>query len=103
MSYLRYLCLLVYRGSTHIRCVLFLFVLCTLCYRFLWIVNFILSLRYSLTFIVRPLAIIQLLVVTCNVYIFCFRLLFVVVHICFLFFLSMHCLCAFSIYGRVAQ
>jgi len=43
MSYLRYLCLFAYSDIQHILCcvfVLFFFVLCTLCYQFLWIVNF---------------------------------------------------------------
>jgi hypothetical protein len=54
MSYLRYVCLFAYCGVQNIlRCVfvLFVFVLCALCFRFLWIVHFWLSLRYSLTFI----------------------------------------------------
>jgi hypothetical protein len=43
MSYLRYLCLFAYSGVQHILCyvfVLFVFVLCTLCCQFLWIVHF---------------------------------------------------------------
>ena len=43
MSYLRYLCLFAYSGIQHIMCcvfVLFVFVLCTLRYQFLWIVHF---------------------------------------------------------------
>ena len=54
MSYLRYLCLFAYNGVQVIVCcnlVLFVFVLCTLCSQFLWIVLFLLPLRYSLTFI----------------------------------------------------
>ena len=54
MPYLRYLCLLAYSGVQHIlNCVfvLFVFVLCTLCCQFLWIVQFWFPLRYSLTFI----------------------------------------------------
>ena len=54
MSFLCYLCLFAYNGVKHILCyvyVLFVFVLCTLCYQFLWIVPFWLPLRYSLTFI----------------------------------------------------
>jgi hypothetical protein len=42
MSYLRYLCLFAHSGVQHIlRCVfvLFVFVLCTLCYQFLWIMS----------------------------------------------------------------
>ena len=51
MSYLHYLCLLVYSSVKHILCcVLFFFVLCTLCCKFLWIVHFWLPLWYSLTF-----------------------------------------------------
>ena len=54
ISYLRYLCLFVYSGFPQILCcvfVLFFFVLCTPCCQFLWIVDFWLSLLYSLTFI----------------------------------------------------
>jgi len=42
MSNLRYLCLFVHRGVEDILCmfVLFVFVLCTLCCQFLWIVHF---------------------------------------------------------------
>ena len=43
-----------YSGVQHILCfvlVLFFFVLCTICFQFLWIVHFWLSLWYSLTFI----------------------------------------------------
>jgi len=43
MFYLRYLYLLAYSGFKHILCcvfVLFVFVVCTLCYQFLWIVHF---------------------------------------------------------------
>jgi hypothetical protein len=53
MSYLRYLCLFVYSGVQHILFydfVLFVFVLCTLYYQFLWILHLLLPLRYSLTF-----------------------------------------------------
>ena len=53
MSYLRYLCLFQHSGVQHIlSCVLFFvfFVLCALCCQFLWIVHFVLPLRYSLTF-----------------------------------------------------
>jgi hypothetical protein len=56
MSCLRYLCLFVQSGVHHILyCVfaLLFFVLCTLCCQFLWIVHFLLSLRYSLAFIYR--------------------------------------------------
>jgi len=52
--YLRYLCLFTHIGVQHILCCVFVlsfFVLCTLCYQFLWIVHFWLHLRYSLTFI----------------------------------------------------
>jgi len=58
MSYLSYLCLSAYRGTEHILCcvfVLFFFVMCTLCCQFLWIVHFLLSLRYSLTFILTTI------------------------------------------------
>jgi hypothetical protein len=44
MSYLRYLCLLAYSGVRRMVCyvfVLFFFVLCTLCFQFLWIVHFL--------------------------------------------------------------
>jgi hypothetical protein len=47
--------LFAYSGIQHIlRCVfdLFVFVFCTICCQFLWIVNLLLPLRYSLTFIV---------------------------------------------------
>ena len=53
-SCLRYLCLLAYSGVQHILCyvfVLFVFLLCTLCCQFPWIVHFWEPLRYSLTFI----------------------------------------------------
>ena len=56
MSYLRYFCLLAYSGVQHILCCdidLFYFVLCTLCWQFLWIVHFWWLLRYSLQFIVH--------------------------------------------------
>ena len=52
MSCLRYWCLFVYSGVHHIlRCVfvLFVFVLCTPCCQFLWIVQFWLLFRCSLT------------------------------------------------------
>ena len=52
---LRYLCLLAQSGVQHILCcvfALFFFVLCTLCWQFLWIVHFWLPLLYSLTFII---------------------------------------------------
>jgi len=54
MSYLGYMCLFAYIGVQYILCcvfVLFFFVLCSLCCWFLCIVNFLLPLRYSLTFI----------------------------------------------------
>ena len=53
MSYLLYLCLFAYSGVQHILCcvlILFFFVLCALCRRFLWIVLFWLPFRYYLTF-----------------------------------------------------
>ena len=55
ISYLRYLCLFVHSGVKHILCCVFdfPFVLCTLCYQFLWIVHFWFPLRYSLTFIYK--------------------------------------------------
>ena len=43
MYYLRYLCLFAYSDVPHILCcvfVLFIYVLCTLCCQFLWIVHF---------------------------------------------------------------
>ena len=58
MSYLRYLCLFEYGGVQHILCcvfALFVFVMCTQYCQFLWIVLFLLPLRYSLTFIVYPM------------------------------------------------
>ena len=54
MSYLRYLCLIAHSRAEHVLCcvlVLFFFVLCTLFSQFIWIVNFVLLLRYSLTVI----------------------------------------------------
>ena len=54
MSYLRYLCLIAHNGAEHVLCcvlVLFFFVLCTLFSQFIWIVNFVLLLLYSLMFI----------------------------------------------------
>jgi len=62
MSYLHYLCLFAHSGVQHILCcvfILFVFVLCTLCYQFLYIVHFWFPLRYSLTFIEHN--------ITCNV------------------------------------
>jgi hypothetical protein len=53
MSYLRCLCFFAYSGIQHIfYCVfvLFVFMLCILCH-FLWIVQLLLPLRYSLAFI----------------------------------------------------
>ena len=51
MSYWRYLCLFAYSGVQHIlRCV-FIFVFCTLCCQFLWVVQVWLPIRYSLPFI----------------------------------------------------
>ena len=53
MSCLHYLVLITYSGVQHILCcvfVLFVFVLCTLCCQFLWIIHFLLCLWYSLTF-----------------------------------------------------
>jgi len=46
MSYLRYLCMLAHSGVQYILCcifVLFVFVLCTLCSQFLWIVHFLIA------------------------------------------------------------
>jgi len=43
MSHLRYLCLFAYSSVQHMLCfvlVLFVFILCTLCCQFLWIVIF---------------------------------------------------------------
>jgi len=54
MSYLRYLCLLAYGVVQHILCcvfALFVFVMCTQCCHFLWIVHFDYPRRYFLTFI----------------------------------------------------
>jgi hypothetical protein len=54
MSYLLNLCLFAHSGVQHILCcvfALFVFVLCTLCYKFHWNVHFCLTLRYSLTLI----------------------------------------------------
>jgi hypothetical protein len=51
MSYLRYLCLLAHSGVQNIlccACVLFVFILYTLCCWFLWMVHFWLPFRYSL-------------------------------------------------------
>ena len=42
MTYLLYLCLFAYSGVQHILCcvfVLFVFVLCTICCQYLWIVH----------------------------------------------------------------
>jgi hypothetical protein len=61
------MCLLAHSGVKYILCCtfdLFFFVLCTLCFQFLWIVHFWLTLRYSLTFIY------------CTVHVY------VVIHIC---------------------
>ena len=52
VAYLRYLYFFVHSGVQHILCcvfVLLVFALCTLCCQFLWIINFLLPLRYSLT------------------------------------------------------
>jgi hypothetical protein len=49
LSYLSYLCLLVYIGVQHILCcvfALFFLVLCTLCCQFFWIVHFLLAQQY---------------------------------------------------------
>jgi len=54
IPYLRHLCLFVHNDVQHILCcvfVLFIFDLPTLWCQFLWVVNFWLPLRYSLTFI----------------------------------------------------
>ena len=44
-AYLRYLCLCAYSCVQHI-CFLFFFLLCTICFQFLWMVHFFLPLRY---------------------------------------------------------
>ena len=49
MSYLPSFCLCIVVSNTY--CVLFFFILCTLCCHFFWIVHFLLPLRYSLSFI----------------------------------------------------
>ena len=51
MSYLRYLCLFVYIGVQHILCCVFVLFSFTTC-KFLWIVDFWLPLRCSLTLII---------------------------------------------------
>ena len=54
VSYLHYLCVFAYSGVRHlVFCVfvLFVFVVSTLCCQLLWIVLFLLRLRYTLTFI----------------------------------------------------
>jgi hypothetical protein len=54
VSYLRYLWVFAYSGVRHlVFCVfvLFVFVVSTLCCQLLWIVLFLLRLRYTLTFI----------------------------------------------------
>ena len=54
MSYLHYLCLFAHSDVQPILCcdfVLFFFVSCTICCQFLWIVLFLIALRYSRTFI----------------------------------------------------
>ena len=54
MSYLRYLCLFAYIAVEQILCCISCFVFLLLMYpmlSFLWIVHFVLPLRYSLTFI----------------------------------------------------
>ena len=53
-----------YTGVQHILCcvvVLFVFVLCTLCWQFLWIVHFWLPLRYSLKFIHKHVIVLNIL------------------------------------------
>jgi hypothetical protein len=52
-SHILFVLVCVYWFPTHIVLVLvlFVFVLCTLCCRFIWIVHFWLPLRYSLTFV----------------------------------------------------
>ena len=53
----------VFSGVQHILCcVVFFFILCTLCCQFLWIVHFWLPLRYSLTCIHNILAVAYILV-----------------------------------------
>jgi len=49
LIYVICVCLRIVVSNTY--CVVFFFVLCTLCCQFLWIILFRLSLRYSLTFI----------------------------------------------------
>ena len=71
MSYLRYLYLFAYIGVKHILlCFLFCLssscVLCTLCYKFLWIVHFLLPLRYSLMFIATWSACVIVMCITHN-------------------------------------
>ena len=61
LSYLRYLCLFTYGGVQRILCCVFLLmcvVLCTLCYKLLWIVNIWLHLLYSL----NPYSIVNMLI-----------------------------------------
>jgi hypothetical protein len=56
MSYLRYLCLFVHSDVQRIWCcvfVLFFFVCCALGCQFLWIVHFLLPLRYSTTLFIK--------------------------------------------------
>ena len=56
MSYLRYLCVFAHRGVKHILCCVFallVFVLCTQCCKFLWIVHSWWPIWFSLTFIYR--------------------------------------------------
>jgi hypothetical protein len=53
LSYLRHLRLSTYSDVQHILCCIFallVFVLCTLCFKFLWIVHLWLPLQYSRTF-----------------------------------------------------
>jgi hypothetical protein len=60
MSYLRYLPLLAHSGVQHILCcvfVWFFFLLCTLCWHFLWIVHFWLPWPIRIVFRLKPLVI----------------------------------------------
>ena len=61
LSYLRCLCLFTYGGVQRILCCVFLLmcvVICTLCYKLLWIVNIWLHLLYSL----NPYSIVNMLI-----------------------------------------
>ena len=62
LIYVICVCLRIVVSNAHYVVVLFffLFVLCTLCCQFLWIVHFLLPLRYSLTFIDWPFFLLKL-------------------------------------------